>query len=83
MPHLAGSQWSLKLSPKQLNGMYVSAFAFCASLIVPKNIIQSHRSEKYPIIFFGVENEVRQKSTCYNLHSMYFKKLFSLILGLF
>ena len=43
--------WSLKMSPKHLNGMYVSAFAFCVSLIVPESIIQSHCSEKYPIVF--------------------------------
>ena len=40
-----------KPSPKHLNGMYVSAFAFCVSVIVPKSIIQSHCSEKYPIVF--------------------------------
>ena len=40
-----------KPSPKHLNGMYVSAFAFCLSLIVPESIVQSHCSEKYPNVF--------------------------------
>ena len=31
-------------------------------------------------LFFSIENEVRQKPTCYNLREMCFKKLFSLIL---
>ena len=44
-----------KPSPKYLNGMYVSAFAFCVSLIVPESIIQSHCSEKYPIVFFALK----------------------------
>ena len=65
----------VKPSPKHLNGMYVSAFAFCVSLIVPESIIQSHCSEKYPIVFC-IDNEVRQKPTCYDLHKMCFEKLF-------
>ena len=61
--------------PNHLNGMYVSAFAVCVSLIVPKSIIQSHCSEEYPIVFC-IENEVRQKPTPYNFHEMCFKKAF-------
>ena len=50
MLDLAGSQGS-QPSPKYLNGMYVSAFAYCVSLIAPESIIQSHCSEKCPIVF--------------------------------
>ena len=70
-----------KPSPKHLNGMYVSAFALCVSVIVPVSTIQSHCSKKYPN-YFCIENKVRQKPTCHNLREMCFKKLFSLILGL-
>ena len=55
MLDLVGSQWNLKLSPKHLNGMFVSAFAFCVPLIVPESIIQSHCSEKVSHYFFALK----------------------------
>ena len=54
MLDLAGSQWSETESEALKWHVSISLCVLC-TLIVPESIIQSHCSEKYPIVFFALK----------------------------